>query len=167
MISLFFPNEPYLANLFSQAPEVQLLKCVGFHRKSSPADVGAVVERNVLISSATIRRTSGWTEGMVVLKGDIQAGDAGGEGSWSLKDVAYTQVCSMQSLRPHASSSRLTSTFNLLLLVHSSVYSEATAQPSEPRSSVHTRGAGRDMHIKLGVTGARDGLEGRSDDTCC
>jgi hypothetical protein len=103
MVSLSFPSSPHLAALLSSTPEVQLFKRVGVYRKSGPGDIRPVAERCTLVSTATIRRTSGWAEGMVVLKGDIQAGDAGSESSWVLRDAAHVQYFLRITLRaPHS-----------------------------------------------------------------
>ncbi|EAU88396.2 hypothetical protein CC1G_05162 [Coprinopsis cinerea okayama7 len=111
MLSVSFRSEPYLAELLCKSPEVQLFKKVGFFRKPSPGEVGPAIERAALVSSATIRKTSGWAEGMIVLKGEIQAGDAGSEQSWVLRDSAYVQYVLRVTLRPPTSLSTHIPTF--------------------------------------------------------
>jgi hypothetical protein len=99
MISLSFPDNPYISEMLSCRPEVQLLKQVGLNRKADGV-IGSTIERNIPLSTATIRKSSGWCEGVVVLKGEIQAGDAGTESSWLLSDVAHVQYILRVSLKP-------------------------------------------------------------------
>jgi len=91
MLSLYFPDDPCLADLYCQGIAIHLYKRMGFHYKTSKHS--EVIERNTLVSSAVLRKNSGWAEGMVVLKGEIKAGASGSEQSWSIPNVAHTKVC--------------------------------------------------------------------------
>lgn len=90
MLSLSFPKDPCLAEIFCESIAVHLYKRVGFYATSRLRS--ELTERNTLISSATLRKNSGWAEGVVVLKGEIEAGIAGGESCWSVPDVAHVKV---------------------------------------------------------------------------
>lgn len=93
MLSLSFHDEPYMADLLCESVAIHLYKRIGVvGRNSKDSGNGDFNERNVLVSSATLRKNSGWAEGVIVLKGEIQTGSAGAEMSWSLPDSAHVKV---------------------------------------------------------------------------
>lgn len=101
MLSLSFHDDPYMADLLCESVAIHLYKRIGVVSRNTK-DGGSEYynERNVLVSSATLRKNSGWAEGVIVLKGEIQTGSAGAETSWSLPENAHVKYIFRISLRP-------------------------------------------------------------------
>ncbi|KAJ3539404.1 hypothetical protein NMY22_g4742 [Coprinellus aureogranulatus] len=103
MLSLSFPDDPCLAELLCESVAIHLYKRIGVSSRSSKDSGNSdFTERNVLVSSATLRKNSGWAEGVIVLKGEIQTGSAGAEMSWSIPGSAHVKYIFRISLRPPA-----------------------------------------------------------------
>ncbi|KAF5324514.1 hypothetical protein D9611_004487 [Ephemerocybe angulata] len=106
MLSLAFADEPCLAELLCESIAVHLYKRVGIAIRGDEYS-----ERNILVSSATLRKNSGWAEGVIVLKGEIRTGDVGAEMSWSVPGYAHVKYILRVSLRPPSSFSSHIPTF--------------------------------------------------------
>ncbi|KAJ2931351.1 hypothetical protein H1R20_g5727, partial [Candolleomyces eurysporus] len=96
MISLSFNDDPCMSELLCQNMAIHLFKRVGIVGRGGHADS----ERNSIVSSAVLKKNSGWAEGVVVIKGSIRAGDAGAECSWSVSGCAYVKYVLRVSISP-------------------------------------------------------------------
>lgn len=87
-LSLIFPDQPVLAKLLTKNIRIQLLKRIMVWRKG----LLDAAQRDILISTAQLRHNKEYSEGVILLKGVIQAGNEGLESSWKLDEVAEVRV---------------------------------------------------------------------------
>ncbi|KAF9001943.1 hypothetical protein BDQ17DRAFT_1426228 [Cyathus striatus] len=95
-LSIVFPEQPAVAHLLTHNIRIQLLRRMVVWRKG----VLDGVQRDVLVSTASLRQAREYNEGITMLRGEIQAGDAGRECSWGLKDYAEVKYLLRIALRP-------------------------------------------------------------------
>jgi hypothetical protein len=144
MLSLSFPDDPCLGELLCENVAIHLYKRVGVANRTSKEPGGIdFTERNTLVSSAKLRKNTGWAEGVIVLKGEIQTGSAGAEMSWSLPNNAHTKVSLAFGI--HFLNKVLTRT-----PVYFPCVSTTAIQFRFPYSRFHTRGRDKHLHEQLG-----------------
>ncbi|KAF8078141.1 hypothetical protein FPV67DRAFT_1775426 [Lyophyllum atratum] len=95
-LSLIFPKEPVLASLLAPTAQIHLLKRLLVRVKGSEG----LIQRDTCISTAELRTSKEFTEGVRMLRGFIQAGTGGEEASWQIEDVIEIQYVLRTILRP-------------------------------------------------------------------
>ncbi|KAF9452844.1 hypothetical protein P691DRAFT_148967 [Macrolepiota fuliginosa MF-IS2] len=94
-LSLVFPDDPALGQLLTRSIRIQLLRRVSVWKRGSD-----LMQRDTLVSVATLRYGREYREGIIFLKGEVQAGDPGKEVSWALDGVAEVQYVLRVTLKP-------------------------------------------------------------------
>ncbi|KAG6909834.1 hypothetical protein DXG01_015107 [Tephrocybe rancida] len=87
VLSFVFPKDPMLASLLGPTAQIHLSRQVTVSRNGGKANV----QRDTCLSSAELRTLKEFREGVILLRGDIQAGTPGGEASWRLENVIEVQ----------------------------------------------------------------------------
>ncbi|GLB35143.1 hypothetical protein LshimejAT787_0207080 [Lyophyllum shimeji] len=95
-LSLVFPKDPVLASALVSKTQVHLLKRLIVRAKNGEE----LIQRDTFISSADLRTSKEFTEGVLLFRGTIQAGTAGGEASWQIEDIVQVQYVLRAFLRP-------------------------------------------------------------------
>ncbi|KAJ3572804.1 hypothetical protein NP233_g2840 [Leucocoprinus birnbaumii] len=95
-LSLVFPEDPALASLLTKNIRIHLLRRLNVWKKGA----AEVIQRDSVLTSATLRYGREYQEGITFLRGEIRAGDQGKEVSWSLDAVAEVQYVLRVMLRP-------------------------------------------------------------------
>jgi hypothetical protein len=159
MVSLSFNEDPCLAEILCENIAIHLYKRVGIAGRGGHS----ASERSTIVSSAVLRKNSGWAEGVVVIKGSIRAGDAGAECSWSIPDYAYVKVSTLCiALFFHRVRCKLTP----LLLVRATRVITTSCKFIEPRPNFRSRRRVWRLHQQLGCSRQGVGVGGWKDHTC-
>ncbi|KAJ8456431.1 hypothetical protein ONZ45_g18723 [Pleurotus djamor] len=85
-LSFVFPDDPFLATVYTKNIRIILVKRVQLWRKGVPEPI----IRDTTLASAHLRFINEYSEGITLLRGSVRAGAEGKECSWCVKGVAET-----------------------------------------------------------------------------